>query len=84
MAFQALGMLERAHHVLLERFLQFVFLPIGPPAAVLQEELETRDGVVYALPIFDFLSWAVGKRVIRCGMVTDSRSPKPRFASIME
>jgi hypothetical protein len=76
MAFQALGMLERAHDVLLERLFQLVFLRIGPPAAVLEEELVARDGVIYALPVFDFLPCAVGKRIVRRGMVADAVRPR--------
>jgi len=72
MAFQALGMPEGTHDVLLERLLQLVFLRVGPPAAVLEEELEASDRVIYALPILDFLSWPIGERIIRRGMMTDA------------
>jgi len=61
MALQALGMLERAHHIFLERLPQLVFLRIGPPSAILEEELVAGDGVIYAFPILDFLPCAIGK-----------------------
>jgi hypothetical protein len=72
MAFQALGMLESPHDILLEQLLQLFFLRIGPPPAVLEEEPVTSNGVIDPLPIFDLLPWAVGKRVVRCGVVTNS------------
>lgn len=61
MAFQALGVPERTHDILLERLPQLVFLRIGPPTTVLEEELVTSDGIIYTLTIFDLLPWAVGK-----------------------
>ena len=61
MTFQALGMLESAHDVFLEPVFQLVFLCTGPPPAVLEEEPITRNGVIYALTIFDLLPLAVGK-----------------------
>ena len=82
MAFQAVGMLEGTHDVLLERLLQLVFLRVGPPAAVLEEELVASDWVIYALPILDFLSWPIGERVIRRGMMTDAVGNRPEFARI--
>ena len=82
MTFQALGMPEGTHDVLLERLLQFVFLRVGPPAAVLEEELETSDRVINALPILNFLSWTIGERIIRGGMMTDAIETKPEFARI--
>jgi hypothetical protein len=78
MAFQALGMLESAHDILLQRLFQLVFLRIGPPPAVLEEEPITRNGVVNALTIFDFLPLTVGKRVVRCRVVTNSVDPRPK------
>jgi hypothetical protein len=61
MTFQALGMLESPHDVLLERLLQLVFFRIGPPPVVLEEEPVTSYGVINALTIFDLLPCAVGK-----------------------
>ena len=54
-------MLESAHDVLLERLLQLLFLRIGPPPAVLEEEPVAGNGVIDALAIFDLLPWAVGE-----------------------
>jgi len=64
MTFQALSMLERAHHVLLERLLQFVFLRIRPPPALLEEEPVPRNWIIDALTIFNLLTWAVRKGVV--------------------
>lgn len=61
MTFQALGMLESPHDILLERLLQLVFFRIRPPPAVLEEEPVTSNGVIDALTIFDLLPSAVGK-----------------------
>lgn len=82
MAFQAVGMLEGTHDILLERLLQLVFLRVGPPAAVLEEELVASDRVVYALPILDFLSRPIGERIIRRGMMTDAVGNRSEFARI--
>lgn len=84
MAFQAVGMLEGTHDVLLERLLQLVFLRVGPPAAVLEEELVASDWVIYAFPILDFLSWPIGERVIRRGMMTDAVCNRPRVCENRE
>ena len=61
MTFQALGMLESPHDILLERLLQLVFFRIRPPPAVLEEESVTSNGVIDTFTIFDLLSCAVGK-----------------------
>ena len=52
-------MLESAHDVLLERLLQLLFLRIGPPPLVLEEEPVAGNRVIDALAIFDLLPWAV-------------------------
>ncbi len=71
MTFQALSMLESAHDILLERVFQLVFLCIGPPPTVLEEEPITRNRVINTLTIFDLLPLTVGKRVVRCRVVTN-------------
>jgi hypothetical protein len=80
MTFQALRMLESAHDILLEPIFQLDFLRIGPPSAVLEEEPITRNGVINALTIFDLLPLTVGKRVVRCRVVTNSVDPRPKSA----
>jgi hypothetical protein len=82
MAFQAFGMLESAHDVLLERLFQLVFLRLRPPPAILEEESVASDGIVDALTVFDLLPWAVGKRIVRCGVVTDSAFPRPENSHV--
>jgi len=84
MTFQALGMLESAHDILFQPVFQLGFLRIGPPPAVLEKELITRNGVINPFTILDLLPLTVGKRVVRCRVMTNSVDPTSESAKFLE
>jgi hypothetical protein len=84
MTFQALGIFEGTHDIFLQRLFQLVFIRVGPPPAVLEKEPVPGYRVIDALTIFDVLSCAIGKRVVRRGVVANAVGrPETKFAYAM-
>lgn len=70
--FECFGPLECGENIVLELRFEHLFFLVVPPALGLHEQSETRDWVIYLLPILDLLPPTVCKRVVGGRMMTDT------------